>query len=323
MSKLHQWWQSDGHILYCWAVDDHHLIGRQELLHLKVYIIDGLWWHQSFWHPIWFSWQLIHSTNSYKFKRSCETQILTPFLASALDNKIQTNMVILDFSKAFDLVLHQRLLNKAHHYGIRGCTFQWMTSFLNSRTQQVIVEGQSSEKVSVVSGVPQGSVLGPVLFLIIINDLPDDLSSKTRMFADDCIVYREIKSPQKEEEKTSTYLCVDFQSNLACNQHVNRVTKKANSMLGFLHASEEAKTQSLISMVRPNLDYWCTIWISHHQDQKYRVEMVQRRVARFVTNRYRTTSSVTDMLDYLGREKHEARRTKLQLNVFTKSSTIW
>ena len=236
-------------------------------------------------------------------------------------------MVILDFSKAFDHVLHQRLLNKAHHYGIRGCTFQWMASFLNSRTQQVIVEGQSTEKVSVVSGVPQGSVLGPVLFLIIINDLPDDLTSKTRMFADDCIVYREIKSPQKEEEKTTTYLCVDFQSNLACNQHVNRVTKKANSMLGFLrrnlrHASEEAKTKALISMVRPNLDYCCTICISHHQDQKYRVEMVRRRVARFVTNRYRTTSSVTEMLDYLGWETHEARRTKLQLTVFTKSSTI-
>ena len=98
-------------------------------------------------------------------------------------------MIILDFSKVFDRVLHQGLLKKIHHCGIRGTTYQWISSFLNSRTQQVLVEGQSSEKVLVVSGVPQGSVLGPVLFLIFIIDLPDNINSRTRLFADDCILY--------------------------------------------------------------------------------------------------------------------------------------
>ena len=100
---------------------------------------------------------------------------------------------------AFDRVPQQRLLKKVYHYGIRGTTYQWISSFLNSRTQQVLVEGQSSEKVPVVSGVPQGSVLGPVLFLIFINDLPVDINSRTRLFADDCILYRQISSENDQQ----------------------------------------------------------------------------------------------------------------------------
>ena len=71
-------------------------------------------------------------------------------------------------------------------------------------------------------------------------------------------------------------------------------------------------------MIRSNLDYCSTIWSPYQRDQKHQVEMVQRRSARFVTNRYRNTSSVTDMIDYLGWESHETRRSKLQLIVLYK-----
>ena len=73
-----------------------------------------------------------------------------------------------------------------------------------------------------------------------------------------------------------------------------------------------------MSRVRSNIDYFSTVWNPHQRDQKYQVEMVQHRAARFVTGRYRNTSSLMDMLDYLRWETHESRRTKLQLTVFYK-----
>ena len=134
--------------------------------------------------------------HGFRKRRSCETQLVTMIhdLTSAMDKGTQTDMVVLDFSKAFDRVPHKRLLQKLHHYGIRGHLHQWVSDFLTGRTQNVVIEGVTSESAPVVSGVPQGSVLGPLLFLLFINDLPDNLTSQTRLFADDCIVYRTVRS---------------------------------------------------------------------------------------------------------------------------------
>ena len=93
------------------------------------------------------------------------------------------NLVILDFSKAFDRVPRRRLLeNLNHYYGISGQTQGWIHSFLSGRTQQVIEDGATSEKVPVISGVLKSTVLGPLLFLLFINDLPDCVTSRTRLF---------------------------------------------------------------------------------------------------------------------------------------------
>ncbi|KAI8500850.1 hypothetical protein Bbelb_216680 [Branchiostoma belcheri] len=101
----------------------------------------------------------------------------------------QTDILVMDFAKAFDKVNHSLLQHKLHYYGIRGEVNVWITAFLTDRTQAVVVNGECSDFVSVKSGVPQGSVLGPLLFLIYINDLPSALTSSARLFADDTAAY--------------------------------------------------------------------------------------------------------------------------------------
>ena len=105
-------------------------------------------------------------------------------------------MGILDFAKAFDKVSHTRLSRKMEYYGIQGSTLNWVTDFLRGRNQQVVIDGETSDPAEVTSGVPQGTVLGPTLFLIYINDIAENINSNIRLFADDCVVYRQIDSPK-------------------------------------------------------------------------------------------------------------------------------
>ena len=83
---------------------------------------------------------------------------------------------------------------KLDHYGVRGTTHAWIKDFLGDRTQQVVLDGEHSSTAPVTSGVPQGTVLGPLLFMAYINDLPDQVTSTARLFADDCLLYRTIKN---------------------------------------------------------------------------------------------------------------------------------
>ena len=100
--------------------------------------------------------------------------------------------IIVDFSKAFDLVPHGRLLVKIADSGVDNRVVVWIREFLIGRTQRVRVGGELSEEVRVTSGVPQGSVLGPLLFLAYVNDIGRNIESNIRLFADDCVIYREI-----------------------------------------------------------------------------------------------------------------------------------
>ena len=138
------------------------------------------------------------STKQFGFisGRSTVTQLLK-YLDKCIEKIIAGNVVdciYLDFAKAFDTVPHKRLLNKLKAYGISGNLLNWIEAFLSGRMQAVKVNGILSKTDPVISGIPQGSVLGPILFIIFINDILDNISSEGFLFADDTKVFRSIQS---------------------------------------------------------------------------------------------------------------------------------
>ena len=130
--------------------------------------------------------------------RNCEQMLVKFFhlVCKSLDDR-KCNLVdgiFLDFSSAFDKVDHNLLLSKLHSLGIRGSLLQWIQNFLFERKQRVVFKGAVSRWVSVTSGVPQGSVLGPIFFVLFVNDLNDVVSSPLYQFADDHTIVRPILS---------------------------------------------------------------------------------------------------------------------------------
>jgi len=136
------------------------------------------------------------SQHGFVPKRSCTTQLLDVMndWSLSLERGESVDSVYLDFRKAFDSVPHQRLLVKLKAYGIDGTLLTWMRDFLHQRRQRVVINGSQSPWCEVTSGIPQGSVLGPTLFVVYINDLPDVITSTVKIFADDSKIYRPICS---------------------------------------------------------------------------------------------------------------------------------
>ena len=129
--------------------------------------------------------------HGFRSKHSCVTQLLEVIedLMEKIDQGHEIDIAYLDFSKAFDKVPHKRLLHKLKAYNISGTILDWIESFLKDLTQQVIVNGCRSNVRRVTSGVPQGSVLGPVLFLVYVNDMPNEIHNIIKLFADDTKLY--------------------------------------------------------------------------------------------------------------------------------------
>ena len=147
-----------------------------------------------FWHEI----DLINS-NQFGFLRgrSTATQLLSTFndWAKSRNLSIPTDVIFLDLAKAFDSVPHERLLLKLKTNGIDGSLLNWLRHFLVGRKQRVVVRGSCSDWSRVTSGTPQGTILGPLLFLLYINDITECISSTVKLYADDTKIYREISDP--------------------------------------------------------------------------------------------------------------------------------
>ena len=145
---------------------------------------------------------LYNRQHGFRRGLSCETQLCGTYheLARSMNNAKSVHAVILDFKKAFDKVPHDLLLKKLHAIqDIHPQIINWIRNFLTKRRQQVVIDGNTSHSLPVCSGVPQGSVLGPTLFLIYINDLPDHLDCNVSLFADDTLIYQEVTSPEEEQ----------------------------------------------------------------------------------------------------------------------------
>ena len=140
--------------------------------------------------------------HAFRKGHSCETQLTTVIndWAKILDNKGEVNTSVLDFEKAFDTPPHELLQRKLFSYRIGGKTLRWIDSFLCFRQQRVVVNGENSDWAPGLSDVPQGTVLGPLLFSLYIDNISTDTESEIRLFADYCVCYRGIKDIEGRSE---------------------------------------------------------------------------------------------------------------------------
>ena len=134
-------------------------------------------------------------------KKACVTNLLEcqNIVSKLLNDDKAVDVLYTDFEKAFDKVSHKKLEIKLYAYGIRGKMLDWIEDFLRNRRQRVVMGETESEWGDILSGVPQGSVLGPILFVIYINDLPDGLESTFKMYADDSKIISEVDGMEESK----------------------------------------------------------------------------------------------------------------------------
>ena len=280
----------------------------------------------------------------FRARRSTSLQLLLALeeWTRSLDEGLVVDNVYIDVKKAFDTVPHRRLLAKLHSYGIQGEVLRWIEAFLRDREQCVIVNGEKSQPVQVMSGVPQGSVLGPTLFIVYVNDMPDVVKSHMLLYADDSKLYQAIKDDQDAEclqrdldalqewsarwllvfhpgkckvirignrgpdNNKPTYsmksatestpiewtsaekdLGVIMDEALKFQEEIESRVKKGNAIVGVIRRTftylDEAMFRTLFTaLVRPHMEYACSVWMPQLLRDVRSMEGVQRRATKMI-----------------------------------------
>ena len=205
---------------------------------------------------------LSQSQHGFTRGRSCLTNLLESLedWTAALDEGYGLDILFLDYKKAFDSVPHKRLIEKLKTSGIQGQLLNWIEDFLKARTMKVKIRGVTSTMKDVLSGVPQGSVLGPILFLLFVNDLPEWIKSSMKMFADDSKVWRRIKTMEDGDAlHEDLNMLVDWSQkwSLGFNSEKCKVMHVGHSKPTKYYMKDEAGSTELQSIVEEkDLGVW-------------------------------------------------------------------
>ena len=289
----------------------------------------------------------------------------------ALDNRGEVCSVFFDLCKAFDSVPHQPLLHKLFHLQVNPFLLRWIQNYLSSRTQSVVLSGAQSNRLPVVSGVPQGSVLGPLLFLVYIDGVSNSvLHSKLAMYADDIALYKIIRNPSdytylqrditslcswistnyltlnlanccymvfsKKHQLTLPdselhigdshalvrvshykYLGLNFSADLSWSHHIDLICRKTRKLIGMLYrnfyqfSSPSVMAKLYKPLIRPHLEYACTIWDPHLRKDIQALENVQKFALRVCSKSW--SSDYATLLDTLSIPTLSDRRDTLKL----------
>ena len=181
--------------------------------------------------------------HGFRPRRSCATQLLASLEAwtQRIEEGDPVDVSYLDFQKAFDTVPHLRLLQKLHDLGIRGPILTWVKSFLTGRRQRVVLSGEQSRWTSVDSGIPQGSVLGPTLFVLFVNDIPECVTSGIMLFADDAKLF---VASRMQAERSQLQADLDALGEWSRTWQLNFNLKKCKTLhLGSANPNQEHSLQ--------------------------------------------------------------------------------
>jgi hypothetical protein len=291
---------------------------------------------------------IFQNQHGFMARRSTTSQLVEFYnnIYNNCDNKTQSDVIFLDLKKAFDSVPHNLLLLKLHSFGINGKLLDWIRNYLSGRKQRVIINGKTSKYKEVISGVPQGSILGPLMFLLYINDMNKsitDINTSVYLYADDSKLVRKINTildcmalqnsinelshwaktwglrfnPMKCSimsfvsgtphkilynynmenvtlSRTGSFvdLGVTVCDNLKWDLHIDNITSKANKRLGLVKrcigndCSLQVKLTCYTSLVRPLLESCSCVWACTTKKLLTKIETVQRRASKFITNNY-------------------------------------